>query len=234
MVWALVLKELLTGVSQRSGLVTAPHGGCAAKGQRRCGSRGAWRRGVFRGRRARVRGVGLRARGALCGCRAGCRPQKETGCLWAPPRCQPGSGGKTCPHFTDGEKEEPQACWTPESVFSPLHSVVSLGWIYSPFLDLVLILDFLVLLSDSRCLASCFSSICVSHGPSSPPASVLPVWTSLPAGASSLLSLSFSYSSDPAFRVLLVSAKAFFALWLLPRSGPKTWFTNVFSFPFLS
>ena len=129
--------------------------GAEAEGRRRCGSQGAGRRGVFRGRWERARGAGLRARGALCGCRSGCRPQKETGCLWALPLCQPDSGEKTCPHSADGEKEEPQACWPPESVFSPLGSVVSLGWIYNPFLDLVLILDFLVLLSDSRGLTSC-------------------------------------------------------------------------------
>ena len=34
------------------------------------------------------------------------------------PLCQPGSGGKTCPPFTDGEKEEPQACWTRVHVFT--------------------------------------------------------------------------------------------------------------------
>lgn len=43
---------------------------------------------------------------------SGCRPQKAF--------VQPGSGGKTCPHFTDGEKEEPQACWTRVHVFTTL------------------------------------------------------------------------------------------------------------------
>lgn len=79
----------------------------------------------------------------------------------------------------------------------------------------------------------CFSSICFSHSPSSAPASVLPVWTSFPAGAPSLLSVSFSYSSYPALHVLLIrSVKAFFALWFLLRSGPKLDLLMCFLSPF--
>lgn len=87
---------------------------------------------------------------ALCGCRSGCFRVPASEGLCASLALE----GRLVPTLQMGKRKSLRPAGL-ESMFSPLCSVVSLGWIYNPFLDLVLILDFLVLLSDSRHLTSC-------------------------------------------------------------------------------
>lgn len=88
-------------------------------------------------------------------------PEKGAGYLWVPPLCQPICRGRNYPHFTDEEKEEQeqQACWTLEFMFSSLFcGQFKLNC--NPILGFVQILDFLVLLSESRLWFCCCIVLC--------------------------------------------------------------------------